>query len=93
MKIRIMILTALACVLFFTACSMNHPVCATSNPLGTKTGIFTQTSFLGFPPSLSKEAATVAAAKNGGITRISTVDYNMTWKIIMFEYTTIVTGE
>jgi len=93
MKARYLVLLGLALALLLTACSINQPVCATSNPLGAKTGTFTQTSFLMFPPSQSKEAAIAAAAKNGGITRISTVDYIVTWKIIFVDYTTVVTGE
>jgi uncharacterized lipoprotein YajG len=93
MKARYFILPVLVLVMLLTACSMNQPVCATSNPLGAKTGTYTQTSFLMFPPSQSKEAAIAAAAKNGGITRISTVDYIVTWKIIFTDFTTVVTGE
>lgn len=93
MKARYLVLLGLALALLLSACSINQPVCATSNPLGAKTGTFTQTSFLMFPPSQSKEAAIAAAAKNGGITRISTVDYIVTWKIIFVDYTTVVTGE
>lgn len=93
MKARYLVLPGLALALLLTACSINQPVCATSNPLGAKTGTFTQTSILMFPPSQSKEAAIAAAAKNGGITRISTVDYIVTWKIIFVDYTTVVTGE
>jgi len=93
MKTRSLILLVLLIVFLFAACSINRPVSATSNPLGSKTGVFIQTGILGFPPMMSKDAATAAAAKNGGITKISTVDYNMTWMIFTMQYKTIVTGE
>ncbi|HPA24612.1 MAG TPA: TRL domain-containing protein, partial [Candidatus Cloacimonas sp.] len=32
------------------------------------------------------------AAENGGITNISTVDYNTTWLLFLMKYQTIVTG-
>lgn len=93
MKVRVFACVILLAIILVSACSMNRPVCATSNPLGTKVGTYTQTSFLGFPPMANKDAAIAKAAANGGITKISTVDYRMTWMIFTIKYETIVTGE
>ena len=93
MKTRIAILAALLLIVFLTACTFNTPVAATSNPLGYKTGTYSQSSILGFPQLMNKTAAIAQAARNGGITKISTVDYNITWLIFMVKYETIVTGE
>lgn len=93
MKTRIAIVAALLIIMLLAACSMNRPVAATSNPLGSKTGIYSQTSILGYPPVMSKVGAISQAARNGGITKISTVDYNVTWSIFTVTYETIVTGE
>ncbi len=93
MKLRSIIVTALLLMLLLSSCTINRPICATSNPLGQKVGIYTQTGILGFPPPMNKEAAIVKAARNGGITKISTVDYNSTWMIFTIKYETIVTGD
>jgi hypothetical protein len=93
MKTRVLILAAVVLMMLITACSYNIPIGATSNALGTKVGVYTQVGYLGFPPMMSKAAAVTEAAKNGGITKISTVNYNYTWLIFMTKYETIVTGE
>ena len=91
---RIVILVASIIVLLaLIGCTVNRPICATSNPLGEKVGVYSQTALFGFPPPMNNKAATAAAALNGNITKISTVDYNTTWMLIMMKYTTIVTGE
>ncbi|MCK9335651.1 MAG: TRL domain-containing protein [Candidatus Cloacimonetes bacterium] len=93
MKIRILVIAAMLLVLLLSACTINRPVSATSNPLGQKVGVYTQTGFLGFPPPANNVAATAKAAQNGGITKISTVDQNTTWMFFIIKYQTIVTGE
>ncbi|HOA28884.1 MAG: protein trl (tRNA-associated locus protein) [Candidatus Cloacimonetes bacterium] len=84
---------AIALTLLLSACTMNRPVCATSNPLGNKTGVYVRKSFLFFPSRANTDAAIQKAAENGGITRISTVDYNVTFFLFFTEYRTIVRGE
>ena len=75
------------------ACSWTVPVCATSNPLGSKTGQASGTGILGFL-KFGIDASVATAAKNGGITRISTVDYKTSDILgIIQTYTCIVTGE
>jgi hypothetical protein len=90
---KVLIAIFLLTVILLSACSFNLPVSATSNPLGTKTGTFVQTGILGFPPPMSNAAAIYEAAKNGGITKISTVNFNQKWMIFTMKYETIVTGE
>ncbi len=90
---KVTIIIVLFAVLLLSACSFNLPVSATSNPIGAKKGTFVQTGYLGFPPPMSNKAAVYEAAKNGGITKISTVDQNITWLLVMTKYETIVTGE
>jgi len=78
--------------LFFTSCALTLPVTATSNQVGDKVGMSKAQGYLGFlwfdviPPFF-------AAAKNGGITTISTVDIKSTNLLgIIMTYETIVTG-
>lgn len=54
-------------------CSLTLPVSATSNVLGTKIGKSSAKCVLGI--CIEGDAGAFTAAKNGGITKISTVDY------------------
>lgn len=77
----------------FTACSITVPVAATSNPVGSKVGEATGTGYLGVL-MLGIDASVRTAAKNGGISKISTVDFKMTNLLgIIQTYTCIVSGE
>lgn len=79
--------------LALTSCSLTLPVNATSNSVGSKTGTSTATGYLG-ALFFDADASIKTAAKNAGITKISTVDIkqkNILGLIVTFE--TIVTGE
>jgi hypothetical protein len=84
---------ALVLILLAGGCTVNRPVSATANPLGSKVGVFTQKSPFFLLPSANTDAAIRRAAENGGITKIATVDYNVTYFLIFTEYRTIVGGE
>jgi len=86
------LLAVVLLLVIISSCTMNKPICATSNPLGEKQGAYTQVSILGIPPIANKSAAIAKAAENGGITNISTVDYNTTFLFFLIKYETIVTG-
>ena len=86
-----------ACALFsiaaLSSCSLTLPVAATSNPVGAKVGTSKAAIFLSVLV-FNGDASIQTAAKNGGITRISTVDLKQT--NILGLYGTaecIVTGE
>jgi len=78
---------------FFTSCGLTRPIAATSNPIGSKVGKSTATSILFFPPVADGKASIQKAAKNAGITKISTVDYSFKWMIFISTWTTTVTGD
>lgn len=87
------IFALLAVVAMMSSCSLTLPVTATSNPVGNKVGTATATGFLGIL-FFNADASIRTAAKNGGITKISTVDIkkgNVLNLIVTYE--TIVTGE
>jgi len=66
---------------------------ATSNPVGNKVGTSKATGFLGVL-FFDQDASIMAAAKNGGITKISTVDIKQTSLLnLIVTYETMVTGE
>ncbi|PHI20420.1 hypothetical protein CEQ90_08140 [Lewinellaceae bacterium SD302] len=76
-----------------SSCAVTLPVNATSNPLGSKVGTATATGYLGVL-FFDQDASIRTAAKNGGITRISTVDIKSTSILnLIVTYETIVTGE
>lgn len=79
--------------LFMASCSLTLPVGATSNPVGSKVGTASGTGYLGVF-FFGADASIQTAAKNGGITKISTVDLKQTNVLgVIWTYETIVTGE
>lgn len=85
---------ALAFVMFVSSCSVTTPVAATSNPVGSKVGVAKSTQILGFFFD-GGDLSIKTAAKNGGISKISTVDFKqkMVFLAFVMGYETIVTGE
>lgn len=89
-KIFAMLISAAA---ILSSCSVTMPVNATSNPVGKKVGTAKATGYFGWI-WLDQDASIQAAAKNGGITKISTVDvkYENILNIIT-SFETVVTGD
>lgn len=75
-----------------TACSFTYPVNATSNPVGNKVGTSSGKVILGIFYK-NVDTSIKSAAKNGKISKISTVDFKVENKIFVHKYTCIVTGE
>ncbi len=69
MKKIIIMLGALG---FMSGCTSMGPIAATSNPVGAKKGTACAQRAFGFP--LSTDASIYKAARNGGVSKISTVD-------------------
>ncbi|MBO2011359.1 TRL-like family protein [Hymenobacter negativus] len=88
------LLLALAGASFaLSSCSITLPVAVSSNPIGSKVGSSTATVFLGVL-SFGGDASIQAAAKKGGITRVSTVDMKQSNILFIYQqFTTMVTGE
>jgi uncharacterized protein YdbL (DUF1318 family) len=87
------IFALLAVVAMMSSCALTLPVNATSNPVGNKVGTATATGYLGIL-FFNADASIRTAAKNGGITKISTVDIKQTSLLnLIVTYETIVTGE
>lgn len=85
---------ALAAVaLMMSSCAITLPVNATSNEVGTKVGTAKAEGFLSVL-FFDQDASIQAAAKNGGIRKISTVDIKHTSILGLYvTYETIVTGK
>lgn len=83
----------LAIAALVSSCALTLPVDATSNAVGNKVGTATATGFLSVL-FFNQDASIQQAAKNGGITKISTVDIKHTSILgLVVTYETIVTGE
>ena len=86
-------LVLFALVAFMSSCALTLPVTATSNPVGSKVGVAKATGYFGIL-FFDQDASIQAAAKNGGITKISTVDLKQTSVLgVVVTYEAIVTGE
>ena len=93
MKKLKMIAAACMATALLSSCALTLPVGATSNTIGKKVGTATATGFLGVL-FFNADASIQTAAKNGGITKISTVDLKNTSILgLIVTYETIVTGE
>ena len=83
----------LAITAMVSSCALTMPINATSNPVGNKVGSAKATGFLGIL-FFNADASIQTAAKNGGITEISTVDVKTTNILnIILTHETIVTGK
>ena len=88
-----MIAALLILAVSMSSCALTLPVNATSNTVGAKVGRAKATGYLGIL-FFNADASIKSAAKNGGITKISTVDIKHTSILgLVVTYETIVTGE
>ena len=93
LNLLVALLLLVSMPLYFSGCQTIYPVNATSNPVGAKVGMSEGVIYLGVL-AFNVDASIKTAAKNGGITHISTVDFK-TYDImhIYTKVTCIVTGD
>lgn len=85
-------LFAAAAAMVLSSCSITRPVNATSNDVGSKVGKSSGTCYLGIL-CFNVDASIQTAARNGGISKISTVDYTQKNVLnLIFTHETTVTG-
>lgn len=89
MKKRILIASS---ALILAACSVSGPLMVTNNKIGSKRGEASRKIFLGITFGHT-DLSLAKAAKNGGITKIATVDWKVTGGFFSTKYSIIVTGE
>ena len=81
-----------AVALLLSSCAITLPVNATSNEVGSKVGMSKATGYLNVL-WFDQDASIQKAAKQGGITKISTVDLKQTNMLgVIQTYECIVTG-
>ena len=80
-------------VLTLASCAVSAPLMVTDNTRGDKVGKSSYSTLLGFPLGLHLETGVISAAKDGGITKVATVDQTVQGGFIKTTVTTVVTGE
>lgn len=85
-------LLVLAAGSILTSCSISGPLMVTNNPIGSKRGVAERTIWFNITFGHT-DLGVATAAKNGGITKIATVDWKVTSKLFRSTYSTVVTGE
>lgn len=86
------VLLSMSAALLLTSCAVTLPVNATSNEVGSKVGMSKATGYLSVL-WFDQDASIQKAAKQGGITKISTVDLKSTDLLGLIQtYECIVTG-
>ncbi len=89
---KLMLAGAMVCALALSACTSFTPVAASSGTVGAKTGESTATFLFGYLP-LKGDNSILAAANNGGIKNVATVDVKTVSYLGLYaKKTTIVTG-
>lgn len=104
---KFLMIAVVAILLASCATAVTIPITATSNPIGSKVGVakaeyvvtlgFITPDWASWEVTADKvytaDIGILKAAKNGGITKIATVDSRVTNKCFRRIYETIVTGE
>lgn len=98
MKKIVFVCIAVLAVLALASCTTYQPVAGATGVVGSKTGEASQAFICGFPGKV-EGGGILQAAKNGGITRVGTVDIRIDYPASpLFAnfyriVTTVVTGE
>lgn len=96
------VIAAVLVIAGLSSCTMNLPISATENPIGSKVGeadgveIFPMgiMGYYGYGLSFYGDASIMNACKKAGITKVSTVDFHSTNYLgIVAVHTCVVTGE
>mgnify|MGYP002393090433 FL=1 len=74
------------------SCSVAGPLMVSNHSVGPKRGEASRSIFLGITFGHTDLGA-ITAAKNGGIKKISTVDWKVSSKMFRTKYSTVVTGQ
>ncbi len=83
----------LASLAISAACTITRPFAVSSNPIGTKVGRASSQAYLG-GLFVGGDGSIHAAAKQGGINRVATVDVEtFNFLYLFIKRTTVVTGE
>lgn len=90
---KVRTILALGAIALMTSCSISGPLLVTDNKALGKRGEASYQVWLGFIKPMTADGSIMTAAKNGGITKVATVDKKITGGFFKTTYTTVVTGE
>ena len=76
-----------------SSCAVSAPLMVTANKRGEKVGEASYKTIFGIQMGLDAETGVIAAAKNGGIKKVATVDQTVKGGLFISTVTTVVTGE
>lgn len=71
-----------------SSCTIAHQITVTNNPVGTKTGVAKGSNF-----SKDLDISAEAACKDGGISKIGTMEFKATQILFWVKFETVITGE
>jgi hypothetical protein len=90
---KCLLASLLGSIVFCSACTTTRPLAVSSNPISTKVGRASSQACLG-GLLIGGDASIKAAAKQGSINRVATVDVEtFNFLYLFIKRTTIVTGE
>lgn len=92
MKTLTKIIAALVITVTMASCSISAPYLVTDNA-GPKKGEASYSVILGIFRPMDADVSIKTAAKNGGITKVASVDWRVESKLFKTTYITVVTGE
>lgn len=91
-KMKNIIMASFALIMMSCNPILVSPLIVTDNPVGSKVGESSyRLNLLGLPSTKDANRGIAEAARNGGITKIATVDFK--YDIQNKSYSTVVTGE
>ena len=90
---KALIIFNIALVAILSSCAVGGPIAATEGKVGSKVGESSYKTLFGLVISNGGDASIQKAAKNGGITKVATIDRKVEAGFFTVKYITIVTGE
>jgi predicted small secreted protein len=88
---NLLVFLILAVTIVLVGCASTTPGFATDNPIGSKIGEASATTWFGILHT--GDSGIITAAQNGGINRIGAVDFRSTNYLIAQQVTTVVAGD
>lgn len=86
-------IVAVSVIALLASCSVAGPLMVTDNDVSTKRGEASYNVWIFGIRPIHVDASIRTAAKNGGITKVATVDFKVKGGLFKKTYTTTVTGE
>ncbi len=86
------LISSLLFVMLLASCSVTKPVSVSANSVGRKSGKACVSHLFGLFPLGDKDITVAKAAKNGGISKVNSVDFSYTNYLVISNSCTLVNG-